>query len=145
MSTPALETLAALCSQPEGPPVIQAEALSAEEVRQLTALLTARGVEARVIDGGKLAGKPDLLRAIADAFGFPAYFGHNWDALIDCWSDLSWLPARGYVCVLLRADALRAADAATHETLLEVCADVAQRWQEGEEGRVFKLVRCAGS
>jgi hypothetical protein len=30
---------------------------------------------------------------------FPAWFGHNWDALADCLTDLSWLPAAGYVLI----------------------------------------------
>ena len=38
-----------------------------------------------------------LLRNIAVALGFPDWFGHNWDALEDCLTDLSWREARGYV------------------------------------------------
>jgi hypothetical protein len=38
-------------------------------------------------------GKEQLLRQLADCLAFPDYFGGNWDALIDCLSDLSWLHA----------------------------------------------------
>src|SRR5690625_5058438 len=35
--------------------------------------------------------KAELLASIAQALEFPDYFGHNWDALGDCLTDLSWL------------------------------------------------------
>ena len=43
------------------------------------------------------APKERLLKAIAEALGFPQWFGHNWDALEDCLTDLSWREAPGYV------------------------------------------------
>jgi RNAse (barnase) inhibitor barstar len=47
--------------------------------------------------------KENLLRAIAAALRFPDWFGRNWDALEDCLTDLSWLPADGYVLVFEQA------------------------------------------
>ena len=41
--------------------------------------------------------KEELLRNIAQALDFPDWFGHNWDALEDCLSDLSWREAPGYI------------------------------------------------
>jgi hypothetical protein len=37
--------------------------------------------------------KAGLLARTADALEFPAWFGHNWDALADCLTDLAWRPA----------------------------------------------------
>lgn len=48
------------------------------------ALLVPRGIR----------GKADILTAIAKAGQFPDYFGSNWDALLDCLRDLSWIGAR---------------------------------------------------
>jgi RNAse (barnase) inhibitor barstar len=145
MSTPALDTLLAECRKPEGKVVVQAASLSAEEAGRLAASLNARDIQARVIDGARLTGKAELLRALAEAFSFPSHFGHNWDALVDCLSDMSWLPAAGYVCLFLNADAFRTADPRAHETFLEIGEDVAERWREYDPTVVFKLLRAAKS
>ena len=43
------------------------------------------------------ADAPLLFARFAEACGFPAWFGHNWDALLDSLSDWSWLEMPGYV------------------------------------------------
>jgi RNAse (barnase) inhibitor barstar len=140
MSKPAFDTLLAECRQ-GGAPVVEAGPLSAEEAGRLASALAALNIQARVLDGKHLTGKAALLRAIAAAFAFPSHFGNNWDALIDCWSDLSWLPAAGYVTVLLHADDFRTAHPRIHEEFVQVTGDVAQRWHDHDAKIVFKLVR----
>jgi RNAse (barnase) inhibitor barstar len=41
--------------------------------------------------------KSQLMRFLASSLTFPAYFGHNWDALDECLADLSWLSAKKVV------------------------------------------------
>jgi RNAse (barnase) inhibitor barstar len=129
-------TLLQQCSDPSGPVVIEAESLSAAEADKLIAGLAALKVEARRVDAKGIKNKAELLDALAAAFALPKYFGKNWDALVDCLADMSWLPAQGYVCVLLGADALKAADKASYAGLVTVSRDVARRWA-GREGNVF--------
>ncbi len=45
-------------------------------------------------------GKGQVLAEMARVLGSPGWFGHNWDALADALSDLSWRKAPGYVLVL---------------------------------------------
>ena len=45
-------------------------------------------------------GKDGMLKALAQGFAFPEWFGGNWDALEDCLTDLSWRPADGHVLLL---------------------------------------------
>lgn len=46
------------------------------------------------------ADKAALLNNMACALGFPDWFGHNWDALEDCLTDLSWRDAPGHVLLI---------------------------------------------
>ena len=53
------------------------------------------------IAGGAVPDKAALMDALAAAFRFPAYFGKNWDALLDCLRSLpDEIPAKGYVLVV---------------------------------------------
>lgn len=42
------------------------------------------------VDLARIDARDDVLAGIAGALQFPAWFGHNWDALEDCLGDLSW-------------------------------------------------------
>jgi hypothetical protein len=41
-----------------------------------------------VVDGHACRTRAAFFREAARALGFPAYFGHNWDAFLDCLRDL---------------------------------------------------------
>lgn len=59
------------------------------------------------LDGALLKNKNALLSALASAFQFPSYFGHNWDALLDCMRSLpDFLPAESYVLIIENSSAL---------------------------------------
>ena len=53
-----------------------------------------------VLDGNRASTRERIFQELARALRFPDYFGHNWDAVYDCLTDLNWLPAAGYVLVL---------------------------------------------
>ena len=56
------------------------------------------------IDLSRVTTKEAFLTAAGEALAFPDWYGHNWDALADCLTDLSWMVADGYVFVLDHAD-----------------------------------------
>src|SRR5436309_2021208 len=45
------------------------------------------------LDASRVQGDADLLARLGAAFGAPAYFGRNWDALDEVLRDLEWLGA----------------------------------------------------
>ena len=40
------------------------------------------------VDGRACRTRAAFFTEVARALGFPAYFGHNWDALVDCLRDV---------------------------------------------------------
>ena len=57
-------------------------------VAELRAAAEARGARCFYLDGHTIHDKATFLAACAAAFALPAYFGHNWDALSDCLTDV---------------------------------------------------------
>jgi len=79
----------------------------------------------------RVRSKSSLLAVLAKALDLPDWFGHNWDALQDCLTDLSWRPAPGYVVVLENCEGLAASAPEAFATTLEVFRHAA-RWWAGE-------------
>jgi hypothetical protein len=51
------------------------------------------------IEGHVVTSKAAFLRMAGAGMSFPAYYGQNWDAFEECITDLSWVPAKGYVLI----------------------------------------------
>ena len=81
--------------------------------------------------------KTALLARFASALKFPSWFGSNWDALADCLTDLSWLPAPAYRIFLLQPGQLRQADPEVLATSLEILDEAAAYW--ADEGVAFTV------
>jgi RNAse (barnase) inhibitor barstar len=77
------------------------------------------------IDLGGAAHKESLLVRLAQALGFPDWFGGNWDALEDCLADLSWRPGAGHVLLVERHGELSLDDLGV---LVDVLAAAAEHW-----------------
>jgi RNAse (barnase) inhibitor barstar len=96
------------------------------------------GFDCTRIDLAGCSDKAGLLARIATAMGFPAWFGHNWDALFDCLTDLGWRPALGYVLILEHATELQATEPEVFDTALAILGDAAAVWQaRGAPFRAF--------
>ncbi|HYC37492.1 MAG TPA: barstar family protein [Usitatibacter sp.] len=110
--------------------------------------LEARGVQAAAkragfaffhIDGTNIARKEQLLNHVATALHFPQHFGHNWDALEECLTDLEWVDAEGYVIYYEAIETLLEAHPDQFETFIEIVRDSVESWKQDGEAMVVLL------
>lgn len=106
--------------------------VAADDLATLDALARDAGLRTWRIDLGECRNKAMLLLRFATMLEFPGTFGRNWDALSDALRDLSWLPAGGYALFLEGAADLRAADAASFDTVVDILAEVSKSWAESD-------------
>ncbi|MEI8014646.1 MAG: barstar family protein [Nitrospira sp.] len=92
------------------------------------------GLTLKVIKGRHCKTPANLFEEFARALKFPDYFGHNWDALEECLTDLEWLPAKGYILLVTDAAHVLPSDDADYETFLEILRDAGEAWGSGQAG-----------
>lgn len=93
---------------------------------------TAEGVRKRFpppyflafMDGARARDKAGLMAEIAAALKFPAHFGRNWDALLDCLRSLpDEVPAGGYALAVLNSGDFLSASGKDREDFAEIAGD----------------------
>jgi hypothetical protein len=88
-----------------------------------------------VLDGAHIRSKECFLEECERSYRFPAWFGHNWDALADCLADLSWLPppdresGTGILTVYDDCDVFARSALDDFDIALEVWEEVAEAWR----------------
>jgi len=90
------------------------------------------------IDGKNIARKEQLLNHVATAMHFPKDFGHNWDALEECLTDMDWVDADGYVIYYEHIEALQATGD-QFDTFVEILRDAVQSWKEDDTAMIVLL------
>ena len=91
------------------------------------------------IEGKNITRKEQLLNHVATALHFPKDFGHNWDALEECLTDMEWADADGYVILYEHIDGLLAAHPDQFETFVEICRDAVASWKEDDKAMLVLL------
>jgi RNAse (barnase) inhibitor barstar len=81
-----------------------------------------------VVVPASVASRQDLFDVLASSLAFPEYFGENWDALVDCLSDLSWINATE---ITLKHEGLPGLQDRELKTYLECLQDVVERRERG--------------
>ena len=76
-----------------------------ERVRlELQEGLAAHGFKIYQLDGSHITDTSTFFQEAAQALQFPAYFGHNWDAFLDCLGEFADRPERRVAIVWRQAD-----------------------------------------
>ncbi|XIG14492.1 barstar family protein [Dehalogenimonas etheniformans] len=90
----------------------------------------------------RISTKLGFLRRVAKVFHFPVYFGHNWDALKDSLTDLSWKPAKGYVILITHFQSLKNKMPEDFEVIKEIFRSSASYWKD--QGKPFFVILLDG-
>jgi RNAse (barnase) inhibitor barstar len=109
------------------------------ESKAIQALAKREGFAFFHIDGKNITRKEQLLNHVATALHFPKSFGHNWDALEECLTDLEWVDADGYVIYYDHIDGLLETHPDQFETLVEILRDAVTEWKEDDAAMIVLL------
>ena len=102
--------------------------------RTLVEQLRATGWTPAVVRGRRCPTKAALLDELADVLQFPGWFGHNWDALVDCLRDATANDVRLAIVVTAGSRVgVDEPDAPVLSTLASIIDDLA------DEGTAIKL------
>jgi RNAse (barnase) inhibitor barstar len=111
-----------------GPPIVPYRA-SESHTYELAWRLAADGLAARVLRGTKMRTDQALFDEVSAALQFPDYFGENWAALEECLTDLTWLPAKGYVLFIVWSELVLVDELDDSLALLRrIILRVSERW-----------------
>jgi RNAse (barnase) inhibitor barstar len=81
--------------------------------------------------GHQVTDEREFLQLCADTFAFPDWFGHDWDALFDCLTDLTWEnPSAGHLVVYAGWQALAQDEPESFAAALEIFKESAALWQD---------------
>jgi hypothetical protein len=95
------------------------------------------------VDGRSITDKSSFLASVEVALRFPSYFGHNWDALEECLTDLYWAPAPGYVLLYDHAGRFAAAQPGQWAIARDILTSAVAYWSQ-RATPMYVLLRGAG-
>lgn len=106
-------------------------------------LAEASGWRVYRLEGREIERKADLLAHSADVLGFPAYFGHNWDAFEECLNDMAWTAQGPALLLFDHAGRFAAAEPEQFAAALEILTTVVANRRDGP-APLTVLVRGGG-
>ena len=94
-----------------------------------------RGFVVKAFHGRKCRTKSALLGEFSRVLEFPSYFAKNWDAFMDCLTDLQWVPAPGYVFVLLDAEDVLPEQEHDYAIFIDILNEAGRVWGTEQDVR----------
>lgn len=86
------------------------------------------GFQIVTLEGLRCETKHSLLSEYTRMFGFPSYFGGNWDAFEECLSDLEWIPATGYLTLIKNGERVLCHQEDEYVTLIDILQNIGRGW-----------------
>jgi RNAse (barnase) inhibitor barstar len=88
------------------------------------------GAKLFYLDGHEIVDRTSLLQQFATVMQFPEHFGHNWDALADCLTDLDEDEVDRQIIIIDRLDNFAIAKPQQWLTFLDICKSTVKYWQD---------------
>ncbi len=88
------------------------------------------GAKLFYLDGHDIVDRATLLQQLAKVMQFPEHFGHNWDALADCLTDLDEDEVDRQIIIIDRLDNFAIANPQQWLTFLDICKSTVKYWQD---------------
>ena len=101
------------------------------------------GHAVRMLRGRNMLSARALFSECAAALQFPCYFGYNWNAFDECIADLEWLPAAGYLIMIVDGKHVLENEQGEVPTFFRIMRSVAREWSDGS-GLPFQTVLQCG-
>lgn len=79
--------------------------------------------------------REQMLQTVGEDLELPTWFGSNFDALMDCLCDFSWVPAPGYTIIMENCHNVYNVAAPDFNMMIDLFAEAANAWRE--EGKPF--------
>lgn len=138
-----MNEIATLISSPPRPGVYRWLAAAAPD--EVCRAGSEAGWHCYVLDARTVRDKGSFLDACARAFGFPDWFGHNWDALEEALTDLADSAAGAPASIILYEGwaAFASAEPEQWRTALSILRATVERWRE-RSAPLYVLLRGDG-
>ncbi len=81
-----------------------------------------------------LGTRDTVMASFANALMFPAYFGHNWDALFDCLTDFFWIRAKLIVLEVQGIESTLTSSSDIFPKLARTLQYAVRYWREPDRG-----------
>ncbi len=113
-----------------------------DDLKDFRSKLASRNWFTQVLDAQRFLSEESLFECFRTELDFPTYFGNNWDAFIDCVSDLSWLDSDQICIVIDNWESFSKDHPETAKSLIEVFGIIIDRLQESglEKRLIFVLL-----
>jgi RNAse (barnase) inhibitor barstar len=101
-------------------------------IKEIERLKQDKGTKVFAFDGDRIVDSTSLFQEFATVMQFPEYFGHNWDALNDCLTELDGHEVDRYIITIDKLDCFISKDLSQWTNFLDVCKSVVEYWQDTE-------------
>ncbi|MBX9849815.1 MAG: barstar family protein [Rhodocyclaceae bacterium] len=85
------------------------------------------------VDLRAVRSRDQMLQTVGEGLELPTWFGSNFDALMDCLCDFSWVPASGYTIIMENCHNIHSIAYPDFNMMIDLFAEAANAWREQDK------------